>query len=490
VKKIGTTLLCIVLSSAIYAQHYIGVGVSDFSPANSVYLNPASIVEYPDRFTLDLFAVNAAVDNNMLGLNTGYAFNSFFSQTAANSSKLFVTNKKDQLSVTGPYLEARLPGFTWSISPTQSIAVGTRLRMFYQFNGIDKGVFETIVNPEGTTENTIGDNALGKFDATMNTWSEIGITNAGVAYNRGAHKIKYGVTLRYLNGISYVTAASKQDTTYYVANKVFAVNNNVLVGTNLFGRLGDYPGGNAGTVSSWLLGNNGGHGMGADVGVEYEYNPYENDRYLFRISAAVTDIGYINYVVNNRSVLYKQIGGATKDSANMYITAIGYKLPGVTVTEMMPPKAAQIYLPTTLITHVDYHMSKDYFVDLLFIGNLGKKDETGNAIYSQFTLTPYYDTKAFGFAFPISYSFLSKKVKTGVGARFGKFFIGSDDMLLLFMKGQQGANIYMGGSVSLGAMQVHGLNMNIHRPKLKLHFKKKNKPCSDCEPVMFNWGGR
>jgi hypothetical protein len=347
-KTLTIILLCISSSLVAYAQRYIGVGLSSYSAINSLYLNPASIADNEDKFTLDLFSVNAASDNNMLGVNTKYAFHSMFHQVSASSDELFTTNGQRLLNVMGPYVEMRLPGFTWNFNHTHSIALTARVRMFNQFQGLDKGVFESIVNPQGTSANQVSNDAVTEnYTVAMNIWSEIGITDAGVIYNNNGNKLKYGFTLRYLNGISYASVTSKEDTTYFVPGKIFSVNDNVLVATNLFNKLETFPGTSPGEVLSWGMGNYGGHGYSGDFGLEYEYNPGNDTKYLLRVSAAVTDMGSITYNVNSRSALYRQTGSAMVDSANEYVKAAGYALPGVVVTQIPKPSNV-MHLPLHL----------------------------------------------------------------------------------------------------------------------------------------------
>ena len=57
-------LMCLCGNNA-GAQYYLGVATGDWSSTTSLYLNPANIAERGERIAVDVFSVNAGVDNNL-----------------------------------------------------------------------------------------------------------------------------------------------------------------------------------------------------------------------------------------------------------------------------------------------------------------------------------------------------------------------------------------------------------------------------------------
>jgi len=464
-KQVLTILLLTLCLATAHAQRYIGIATSNWSGTNGLYLNPANIADSRHKFTIDLFSLNFGVDNNMGTIRSNNFTNAINSDSFKVGDLLNVKNS-GRSNFLLPYSEIRGPGAMVSLGKKHSIALTTRVRFMNQIHGISDSIFQTVTNSNDQTNYSSTGN---QFNFTAHGWSEIGLSYGGVLFDNGKNMIKGGLTARYLMGIGYISVISKNlDVAYTAANDQWRVNN-----SDLAVRSGGINFDNTGDITSNLF-KSAGRGFGADIGFVYEFRPnidkykYDMDGrsgltdpganpYMLRFSAAVTDIGSITYKNNVRTVSINNSGAAVvlqgqdinKHTGNVDSLKAYADQHGFTVTDDSTT-ATKVHLPTALVLSADYHAAKNFYVNLLYIGNIAKRDIAGNSYYSQITVTPRYDTRVFSAGLPITYSLLSKSVKVGLGLRVSGFFIGSDDVLGVITNSAYGANFYFGAYVPFG----------------------------------------
>ncbi|MGN6567208.1 MAG: DUF5723 family protein [Flavipsychrobacter sp.] len=452
------------------AQRYFGIATGNWSGTNSLYLNPANIADSRDKIAIDIFSVNAGIDNNLGGVNFGNAIKN--RSDSNNLTSIFNFGNRANFSMLAPYAEIRLPGIMVSINHKHSLALTARIRGMDQFNNFSTNIFRSIIDE--SYKNSVGDYALTgqHFNWTLNTWSEIGLTYGGVLFDNGKNQIKGGLSLRYLSGIAYISLVSKNlDAHYYSANDSLVVRTTDLAFASNIITTEDQL--SHGITNSDLLnnffGSKGGHGIGADVGFVYEYRPdydhyrydmdgeknitdYSKNMYKFRLSVAVTDIGSINYNTGNKVAHLTGNGTLAasniKDSVQDYNSFVNYASRHGFAADSSSASAS-VHLPTTLVLGFDYKIYRRFYANLTYVGNLVNRDNFSNSYYNQLTLTPRYDTRLFSVGLPITYSWLTQSMKLGLGVRFSGFFIGSDDMLAMFSNSQYGANVYAGAFVPI-----------------------------------------
>ena len=439
-------LLLLVMPIAGQAQRYFGVATGNWSGMNSLYLDPANIACATDKYTIDVFSVNMGFDNNSAMLTHNiFKTGNILRQDNVNIHDVVNFTDRNLISVMGPYMEYRLPGLMVKLDNNQTIALTTRIRSFNTINNFSQDFLRSILDID--FRNSIGDYkvAMNNLNWTANTWSEIGLSYANVLYKKDKHKVTGGFTFRYLNGIAYSSIVSKQfNGDYNSESKIVTFNSDVHITSNIMNTQGM----NSKSISSWLLGNNGGHGWGGDVGLNYEYRPgNEEDMYKIKVSFAITDIGAINYATNNQQIHLYGSGSMDinkmSDSVKNYNSFVSYANASGLKADTTKA-AAKVHLPTALVAGVDYNINNLFFASIMYNGNLVSRTIYGNSYYSQVTVTPRYDTHKFAVGLPITYSTLSQKMKMGLGLRYGGFYVGSDDMMAFVASNQTGMNIYAG----------------------------------------------
>lgn len=459
----------------------MGIATSNYSSSNSLYLNPALIADNPQKITIDVAALQVGFDNNMATINTKQIYSAIRGDTGApNINKLFTFNSSEQFSTVGPYAEMRLPGFVWKLREHNSIALTTRIRVFSELDHFNVDLLRTFLEDDFAKSGTGYNALLHQFNVTANVWSEIGLTYAGMLAQGDNYRINFGATVRYLNGIVFAgILGSDLNTNYNAETHQFIASGELKLASNMLNEQ-NRPDGNIGDL---LLSGKRGSGASADIGFTYEYHvdEPESKMYKFKVSAAVTDLGYITYKNDNTillktnvaidvTTLHNQGISNNIDSIKAYMLKHGLTLDSATGSD-------RVYLPRAIMAGIDYNIAEGFYTNVMFLINIADRHVFGNSYYNQVTVTPRYDKKHFTVSLPVSYNGLSKKIKLGMGIRVNHFFIGSDDMLVFFTNGQTGFNIYAGGS-----FEPPRIKMKWRMPKNRHHHR-----CNDCNTIL-NWG--
>jgi hypothetical protein len=459
-KKIIYAAAISFISLSARAQNF-GVATSNWSGMSSLYLNPANIADSKHKYVINVFSVGAGVDNNVGSLNTKGGLISAINN--GNTKDIFNYGNSSRVSVQAPYAEITGPGAMISINNKHSIALTTRIRGMNQFNNFDRSLFQTVTDPNFSPSGNI-DLTSQHFNYTAHVWSEVGLSYGGVIIQDANSVLKGGITLRYLGGIGYVGLRGNNldahydagSSTFYASNSDVQYASNVLTTNNALNN-----GFNNNSIASQFFGSKAGMGIGADLGLVYEFTPdnrrgfgpHNGTGYLVRLSGSVLDLGSIKYkAANNSNASVTGNGYITADGIvnnvrsyddfKNYVVNQGFN--AVTTSQ-----DTRVYMPTRLLLSADLNVYSNLYVNAAFVGNLTNPQNYGNSYYDQLTVTPRFDTRWVSVGLPITYSSLSGTMKAGLGLRVSGFFVGSDDMLALVAKKQYGFNFYMGGFVPL-----------------------------------------
>jgi hypothetical protein len=460
-KQLYLSLIVTFFSASVTAQYNLGVATGNYSGLNPLYLNPANIADSREKIVIEVGAVGADFDNNLGSIKTsGGAFGLIHEQ---NLNSVFSYYGNNTFSMIAPYAQIHLPGIMVAINHKHSVALTAGFRGFSQFNNFDRSLYRTITDtafvPTGNRDLTSRN-----FNYTEHAWSEINLSYAGVVLDQGEHEIRLGATLKFLGGIGYIgLKGNNLDAHYKTGNddSLFVNNSDLEFASNILStRSAVLNGLSSGNVMDELFGKKDGHGIGADLGIVYDYMPNfdidENrdnarNRYKLRVSASVVDIGAINYSasVNSNAIITGNGVISAADISKNVSTFEDFRHYAVShgFTADTSHRATKVYLPTTLHLSADYKVYRHMYVNATFIANLANRDNFGNSFYNQLTVTPRYDTRFLSVGMPITYSTLNDNIKVGVGVRVSGFYIGSDDVMGLFVSHQSSANFYIGGFV-------------------------------------------
>lgn len=440
------------------AQRMMGVSTSDWNSANSMYLNPSSMVGGHEKKVISATTFSFGVDNS---LGTFSKLGDLFK---FDGSAAFKTSDKKTFNMMLPYFEWRLPGFMMSLNGKNkhTFAFNTRMRAFNQFNSFDQSLYKTVVDPSSISTGTYRFTAS-NFNWTAHVWREYALSYGLVVLDKGKSLLKVGATGRYLSGTVYLGMKGKNvDVTFTTGNDSFsATNSDVQFASNIISAGSSFTDGlDVGSLAGKFFGFGGANGFSMDLGATYYFrgpdgvdkSKPEND-YMFKASLAVTDLGGItykqgkNYVMDVRGNGFLTSKGlmdniAKSASLKNYLKGQGYSADTSSAKR-------KLSMPTTIVMGGDYHIKSKFFVNATYIMNLVDRLKFGNSYYNQLIVTPRFDSKLITAALPITYSALAGDLKLGLGFRVSGFFFGSDDMMALFSDNQYGFGFYIGSFVPL-----------------------------------------
>ncbi len=466
----------VLVSLNVRGQHNLGIATSNWSALTSVYLNPANLAESKEKKQINLFSFSMGVDNNVGPFNAGQGLVVAVGDGKSNNMFKYTNNSK--VSMQAPFVDITGPGVMIKVDPKHSIAFTTRIRGINQFNNFDQTLFHTFNDPKfRTTENILA--TPRDFTYTVHLWSEVGFSYGGVFFDNGIHKIKAGGTVRYLGGIAYVGVKGHgMDVNFKAGNDTFySGNTDIEYSSNILNTKSSAGSNISQSFFSLLYKGKFGHGIGADLGVVYEYRPDESKTklgetketkeatkkakqkrmkdpgYRVKFSLALCDLGNIHYGKSKSATEYFSGGGYVTgpgildkvknlDDIRQYAVKRGFKAD-------IQQQASALYMPTRLMLGGDYHIQQHYYTNVTLLINLANRQQLGNSYYNQLTVTPRYEMKQVSVGAPLTYSTLSHRFKAGLGLFAGGFFIGSDDMLAFVLKSEYGISFYAGLNVPI-----------------------------------------
>jgi len=460
----------------MHAQWGLGVNTGNWTGMGSMYLNPANIADSKTDFCIDITSVNVGVDNNLGTLNLKSAIDKFVSGNSANINNVFNFSNNNQFSLLAPFADIHGPSVMFNSKHKYFFAISTRLRGFNQFNNFNQSLYKLINDSSTATKGDINLNSP-NFNWTASLWTETAVSYGMVVLNKGKNKLKIGVTAKFLGGVGYIGVKGNNLNVSYKngSDSFFATNTNLTYASSFINAQNAVTNGVfSNNPLSNFIGAKTGEGFGADLGVVYEYSPdtavstyemdgkkgiidYSKNKYKLRLSASVTDLGYLTYPSNlNSNIVVSGSGYLTGaeliQNVKNYTTFKNYVLTKGFYVDT-ESRSTKLYLPTALILSADYQLYKDFYVNATDITNLANIRNFGNAYYNTFAVTPRWDTRKVSVGLPISYSSLAGNMRVGIGVRVGGFFVGSDDMLVFFSNNQYGMNFYFGGFIPFNYKQ-------------------------------------
>ncbi len=446
------------------AQQLFNPGHGNFSGLTGTAWNPATVADNRYRFQVQLLAVDAH------GTNTAYRYSgpgSLLSPNSVDFSSAYLQansdNSRPKLSSMG--IAVRGPGLLLSLGPKNGFALSTRVRTALQGNNIAGDFLQAAVD-EFELPNRLKDNS---FNLNLNGFAELDATYGRVLLEKEQHFLKGGITVKLLRGIGSAHLQAKNA-------DIEVVPEAAQVGDTII-RLNSYTGSFAysnpnafndidvQTAAKWLTsGGSPGSGWGADLGVVYEYRPdagqsgglglqrgtgpdQGRNKYKYRISVAVTDIGSIRYreqAVAFQNINLRNVGVSEADLSGLTADNVDTKINHILRTQKFDRENQfRAGLPTALNIDVDYKLKGVFYANVAVSHGLRTRFAPGMRHFSYAALTPRMETRWLELATPISLSNNYQTLAYGAMVRFGPLTVGSNNIAGLFESSEPyGANVY------------------------------------------------
>jgi Family of unknown function (DUF5723) len=427
----------------VTAQSYTGYQSGAYSGVYSILNNPADILNHRVRGDLNLVGVSTALGNNNFTFKykkiNGDGANDplVFGNPIKNAAKLnFNTD------VFGPSLLVRL-------SNKHAVALTTRARVLANLYGLDKEILNALF--QNKIESSFINSTVTAKDmsAQVHAFKEIALTYSRQITTSDYGVWKAGVSLKYLSGMGAFSFTAKNLSFTYDSiidpialskkDAIIKSGGSIAIGyTKNFDSLSS-------DVNDYLRFTN--PGFGADIGVSYEhrdemqvYQTSYSDKannYIWKLGAAITDIGFIRYAKPQTKGLVTRFGSkpflidqlsAPSDSSDLFQKANYYASVFGSRNE---PSAITMQLPTTLRLSYDRYFNPWLGVQAqlnipLMFTRISIHEGNYNPV--SVVITPRAEVPAAGIYMPLSYNSISG-FQMGTALRLGPLVVGSASLI-------------------------------------------------------------
>ncbi len=475
------------IGTRVNGQFLLGQSNSNYAGVHGVYLNPAMAADSRYKVQIHLAGFESYFYNNYLVWEAPYSPFRMLTNTVPskyrgpNNGILFrdqdylreKLNGRDKHVRAGA--EVRGPGVLFTINDKNAVSINSRLRVGVAATNVSESVARLLRN--GTSNaSRIEPEAFGSsLDANSNALVEFSGTYARVLMDDEEDFVKVGITAKRMISLQQAHIHGSNIDYQYVADPNSPAGANVRI-DNVNARYGMTNEGaytNAGFSPAWLLGNaSAGSGWGADLGLVYEYRPEvrkysyrergkmlrdnTKNKYLYRISVSLLDIGRVTYKNPNYVEAYRlQRAGLLLNESNFRQSpGLEGVMDGLNQTlragDNDKISSYHTLLPTRLQASIDYLIQDKVYVNAMLMHGFVSNKNINFTMPSVLAVTPRYEAKWFEVAVPLALTDNYSRLALGIGARAGIFYLGSDNLLPTFNIGNpKGMEFHFGAQIPI-----------------------------------------
>ncbi|MCH2199397.1 MAG: DUF5723 family protein [Flavobacteriales bacterium] len=439
-KEAALFILTIFLfTSSVFAQESIGIGISNYSPTNSLLLNPSSIVDSKAFIDIHLvgfsvFARNDFVhfDGNQVSLTNPNSFNG--AEVLYNEKRAPFRAYSDVL-VQGPTVTATIG--------KHSFGLYTGVRSVTDVRGLGQKTADYIINGFQYGPYIGTDTRITNMRATTLAWAEAGLSYGRIIRQTGNDLLTVGVHVKRLFGIGAAAARLKE--WHFTLEDSTTMQTHSISGSYGFNEPG------------W----NSGKGWGGDIGLTYKktksgvsnYIPHlraggcETCDYQYKVSVALLDIGRLKFDPEFYASDFNEDSEYTLEN---FDSADPEGLDGVStflndnfeLQEDNQKANFRVALPAALSAQFDYNLGYNLYANASLVVGVPFKRNFGIQRAASLSLTPRYEIKRFEAALPITLHEIADPM-VGFMVRLNSIIIGTDNLgPYLFNSDVYGADIY------------------------------------------------
>jgi hypothetical protein len=430
------------------AQDYHAVQGSSLAGSLGVSNNPASIVNTPYTWDIDIFSVQFKEASNL------YTIADYSLISSPQKSKYFI-NAGDYKRFSDVNFNLNLLNTRIALNKKQAITFGTNLLGYGRMKTGSYNYIDTLQNVHDFFNiNDVSRILHGNF--TGSSWVEIFATYSQTIYDDGDHRLNGGLTLKAMRGIAGGFAE--------IQNGAFTQNilNNNQVVYNLnsanarYGysyNFDDWQKNNSASQNINHLLNNTRGGFSGDIGFEYLIRQetlsdyYDKDEsyhnYDWKIGVSLLNVGYNQYKLGTQSrvisdpqnaadtILDKKFNGVKSfGAANDSIATLAS-------TSSIADRKIKIFNPTRIVINVDRFLGNEFHLNAELSLNLNSQLAAYSHFYTQslnlLTVTPRWETQKWGVYFPIQYN-IENEFWIGGAFKAGPLLIGVHNWANVFTK--------------------------------------------------------
>jgi hypothetical protein len=448
-KSFKLLFLCLFVYGVSSAQQDLpGFRTDNYAGVNSVFFNPAAIAGSKYRWDVNVIGVDANVGNNQAKYSLGDLGNAFDGDKVKD--QIFGKNAGATSGLAS--VAIHLPSVMVSVGNKMAFAFTTRARVLGNVTDMDGKLVDKISDEtnDPTLPYTINSNS--NMRVNVNGWTEFGLSFAREVYATGPHRFKAGATLKYLAGLGNVNV--------HLSNFKGTIDEDLLAQdaylTNTTAKVGLASSGvNIADFEASQLTKISGHGVGLDLGVQYEFQPEGEKSYRLKVGVAVLDIGRVKFDKDMQHSAGYNLSVAPEDkfylSQLSNVSLSDYKSTFDQYPQYFSPdgsgnvRSYTASLPTTMQLTADYHIEQHFYVNanVQIAMSKGESKPYNGQYYSGFSVTPRYESRKFGFYLPLNYNGLTK-FNAGLALRAGPVYLGSGSVLTALAGNSKQADVFIG----------------------------------------------
>lgn len=474
-KFIWQHILILLLSSALYGQETMGIANSNYSPTNTINLNPASIVDSWTYLDINLIGAGAYIRNNSVYIpKEDFQFISHLrdeTSTTINEPG-FNENGNKKFAYTDVFVHG--PSATLSL---EKFAVGVSTQVKH-YNDV-RNMPEPFVNfmREGlqySPQHQIDYN-FGNIRINAQTHFELGISLSGIIQQRGNSMLTGGVTIKRLWGIQSTHV------------NIDEVEINVQDSTDAHFRIA------RAAYAHAPIGFGTGKGWGADIGIMYTkykenvgwYRPHsafsncEKKDYKYKVGISILDFGKIKYQSTFNGAIdidsytwtaYNQtnfngVDGSIQEIENRFSDAL------------INGQEYNMFLPTAISIQSDFNLENHFYLAANLIQSTKIFQRSfGVRRANTLAIVPRYERKYIEVSVPFTLHEY-RYPQIGLMLRLNNLIIGTDHLVpYLFRTDIYAADIYFNLKIPI----YKSRKCKDKKQKKKIGGKKKSKKRPDC----------
>lgn len=445
------TGLLLLMFRPLQAQEMLGAAFSNYAGQMGIAWNPATIVGMPHRWELNLLSGDFAVQNNYMRLRKDSRWIRRGIQGEAVDENRFTDlyTTSDKWMYGSAFL--KYPSFVWS---GKKFAFAANISTRFEASAQNVPHHLAKFMKEGFDYNPLQrrDWSANNGDAAVLNWHEISLSGGMKIHDDGVNYWAGALTLNYNVGLNGIYTSIENMEYNSIADTLLLV-------YNLRGEYGHALPDNGENGFRKAMERKGG-GFSGTLGFRYFHN--RNDDYFnpckkgekskpydFRIGAAVSDIGFIDF--NTRAYTYRLNdvnsdwfgidtvnfdGIAHTDSllGNQFVNAADGLRTG---------RKFRIYTPAAVNIDVDVPLNSWFYLNLAAIQRV-PLGEFRITRMNQVSFTPRVEFRRFEFAMPLSLYEYSE-LRLGAALRIGAFTLGTDVLSpFVNVTDSYGADFYFG----------------------------------------------
>ena len=451
-------------NSNLFAQERYGLSNSLYAGENGIWLNPASMVNSPFKWDLNILSLDIYTDNNYL-----YLSDANIPKLYKNKGKIPVlvnNHANEQISGIMLYerdnnyrrtlhLNGMVQGPSLMVSFKKwSFAFHIAERFGVSLTGLKKNAAKLFF--EGLTYEPMQniDINVPSFRLNALAWTEFGVSAGREIKNDNKRLIKAGITYKYNRG----------NFGAYLLNqgvRLFVPSDSIIIFNELNA---DYGYTNFGTSPLSAVGQ--GHGLDLGVSIEKKIIKHDykcpnfcdkkrNVYYAWKLGASILDFGYIKfdntantYEIRNGYAEWTNLGSLSANDFASFDTSISdhfYNSPKPNVIS----HTFTSWLPTAISIQADYNIGYNFFINGTVVQRIPHFGAPGIDRVNSLAITPRFDHRRFGIALPIVlYGYVNPRI--GLAIRLNNnIIVGTDNLGSFIGHNLSGTDIYVSLKVNV-----------------------------------------